>query len=182
MTADFGTRGLGLWRSPAKSVSSRHGPRFDTEHQHTLLTGAGLSQGGDGRGRERPTGVRAPVSSPAAAHPDPHAHPGHIHTQQASMAGHRHGPPGVVGFGQGPGHQRVSQVGAALDASAALRLPVDLGHVFKVDEVAEAQRRQVQPGLLTIACRLDGDAHLRVVRRPTASVVLPLPQPALTWR
>lgn len=88
----------------------------------------------------------------------------------------------MVGLGQGPGHQRVSQVGAALDAPAALSLPVDLGHAFEVNEVAEAQRRQVQPGLLTIACRLDGDAHLRVVGRPTASVVLPLPQPALARR
>lgn len=98
------------------------------------------------------------------------------------MAGHGHGPPGVVRFGQGPGHQRVSQVGATLDASAALGLPVDLGHAFKVNEVAETQWRQIKPGLLTIACCLDGDAHLRIVRRPTASVVLPLPQPALAWR
>lgn len=182
MTADFGTGWLGLWRPPTQGVSSGHGAGFDTKHQHTLLTGTGLSQGGDGRGRERPTGVRAPVSSPTAAHPDPHAHSRHIHAQQSSMAGHGRGPPGVVGFGQGPGHQRVGQVGAALDASAALRLPVDLGHAFEVNEVAETQRRQVQPGLLAITCRLDGDAHLRVVRRPTASVVLPLPQPALAWR
>jgi len=88
----------------------------------------------------------------------------------------------MVRLGQGPGHQRVSQVGAALDAPAALCLPVDLGHAFEVNEVAETQRCQVQPGLLTISCRLNGDAHLCVVRRPTASVVLPLPQPALSRR
>lgn len=88
----------------------------------------------------------------------------------------------MVGFRKRPGHERISQIGAALDASAALRLPIDLGHVFKVNEVAEAQRGQVQPGLLTVVRCLDGDAHLRVVRRPTAGVVLPLPQPALTRR
>lgn len=88
----------------------------------------------------------------------------------------------MVRLGQGPGHQRVSQVGAALDASAALRLPIDLGHAFKVNEVAETQRRQVQPGLLTVTRCLDRNAHLSVVCRPTASVVLPLPQPALAWR
>lgn len=48
MTADFGTRWLGLWWPAAQSVSSRHGPRFDAEHQHALLTGTRLSQGGDG--------------------------------------------------------------------------------------------------------------------------------------
>lgn len=95
------------------------------------------------------------------------------------MAGHGHGSPCMMGLGQGAGHQWVSQIGAALDTSAALRLPVDLGHAFEVNEVAETQRRQVQPGLLTITCCLDGDAHLRIVRCPTASVVLPLPQPAL---
>lgn len=98
------------------------------------------------------------------------------------MRRHGRGPPGVVGLGQGPGNEGVSQVGAALDASAALRLPIDLGHAFKVNEVAETQWRQVQPGLLTITCCLDGNAHVRVVCRPTASVVLPLPQPALAWR
>ena len=77
----------------------------------------------------------------------PIAHPGHVHTEQSSVAGHRRRPPGVVGLGQGPGHQRVRQVGATLDAPAALRLPVDLGHAFEVNEVAETQRRQVQPGL-----------------------------------
>lgn len=88
----------------------------------------------------------------------------------------------MVGLRKRPGHQRVGQIGAALDATATLRLPIDLGHVFKVNEVAEAQRRQVQPGLLAVVRGLDCDAHLRVVRRPTARVVLPLPQPALTRR
>lgn len=97
------------------------------------------------------------------------------------MAGQGQWPPGMLGFGQGPRHQRVGQVGAALDASAALRLAVDLRHVFQVNEIAEAQWRQVQPGLLTVTCCLDGDAYLRVVWCPAASVVLPLPQPALTW-
>ena len=63
-----------------------------------------------------------------------------------------------------------------------MRLPVDLGHTLEVDEVAESQWRQVQPGLLAVACRLDGDAHLCVVGCPRACVVLPLPQPALTRR
>lgn len=88
----------------------------------------------------------------------------------------------MVGLGKRARHERVSQIGAPLDAPATLRLPVDLGHVFKVNEVAEAQRSQVQPGLLTVVRCLDGDAHLRVVRGPTAGVVLPLPQPALPRR
>lgn len=182
MTAEFGTRWFGLRRSPSQSLRSRHGPRFDTEHQHALLTGTGLPQGGDGRRRKGPTGVRTAISSPAAAHPDAHASPGNIHPKQSSLAGHGHGPPGVVGFWKRAGHQRISQIGAALDASATLRLPIDLGHVFKVNEVAEAQRCQVQPGLLAVVRCLDCDAHLRVVRGPTAGVVLPLPQPALTRR
>lgn len=181
VTAEFWTRWLGLRGSPAQSLSSRHGSCFDTEHQHALLTGTGLSQRGDGRCRKGPTGVCTAISSPTAAHPDPHASPRNIHPKQSSLAGHGHGTPGVVGFWKRPGHQRVSQIGTALDPSATLRLPIDLGHVFKVNEVAEAQRRQVQPGLLTVVCCLDCDAHVRVVRRPTAGVVLPLPQPALTW-
>lgn len=182
MTTEFGTRRLGLRGSPAQGLSGRHGSRLDAEHQHALLTGTGLPQRGDGGGGEGPAGVRAAVSSGAAAHPDPHAGPRNVDSQQPSLAGQGHGPPGVVGFRKRAGHQRVSQIGAALDASAALRLPVDLGHVFKVNEVAEAQRRQVQPGLLAVVRCLDGDAHLRVVRRPAAGVVLPLPQPALTRR
>lgn len=182
VTTEFGTRRFGLWRSPSQSLSSRHGSCFDTEHQHALLTGTGLPQGGDGRRRKGATGVRAAIARPAAAHPDAHASPGNIHSKQSSLAGHRHGPPGVVGFWKRAGHERISQVGAALDASATLRLPVDLGHVFKVNEVAEAQRCQIQPGLLTVVRCLDRDAHLRVVRRPTAGVVLPLPQPALARR
>lgn len=182
MTTEFGTRWFGLRRSPPQRLSGRHGSGFHAQHQHALLTGAGLPQRGDGRRGKGPAGVGAAVSSPAAAHPDAHASPGNIHPEQSSLAGHGHGPPGVVGLGKRPGHQRVSQVGAALDASAALRLPVDLGHVLKVNEVAEAQGRQVQPGLLTVVRCLDCDAHLRVVRCPAAGVVLPLPQPALTRR
>lgn len=163
-------------------MSSRHGTRLDAQHQHTLLTGAGRPQGGDGRGGKRPTGVRTSVTSPTTAHPDPHAHSRHVHPQQSSRAGQRRGPPGVVGFRQRPRHQRIRQVRPALDASAALRLPVDLGHALEVDEVAETERRQVEPGLLTIPCCLDRDSHLCVVRRPTAGVVFPLPQPALAWR
>ena len=98
------------------------------------------------------------------------------------MSGHVRGTPGMVGFGKGPGHEWVRQVGAPLDASAALGLPIDLGHAFKVNEVAETKWCQVQPGLLPITGGLDGDPHLRVVRSPTAGVVLPLPQPALAGR
>lgn len=50
VTADFGAGWLGLRRPPTQGVG-RHGARLDAQHQHALLTGAGLSQGGDGRGR-----------------------------------------------------------------------------------------------------------------------------------
>lgn len=97
------------------------------------------------------------------------------------MTGPGRGPPGLLGAGRGCCHERVSQVTATLDAAATLCLPVDLCHVVQVNEVAQAQRCQVHPGLLALAGRLDGYAHLRVVRRPAAGVVLPLPQPALSW-
>lgn len=195
VAAELGAGGFGLGGSPPQSLSRRHGPGFHAQDQHALLAGAGLPQRGDGGCRKGPAGVGAAVPRPppttaatttttaaAAAHADAHGRPGDVHPQQASLAGRGQGPPGVLGLGEGPGHQRVGQVGAALDASAALRLPVDLGHVLKVDEVAEAQRGQVQPGLLALVRGLDGDAHLRVVRRPAARVVLPLPQPALARR
>lgn len=55
-----------------------------------------------------------------------------------------------------------------------------LRHGLKIDEVAEAKRRQVEAGLLAMVGVLDGDGHLHVVGRPRACIVLPLPLPALT--
>lgn len=68
-----------------------------------------------------------------------------------------------------------------MDAAPALCLPVDLSHALEIDKVAEAERRQVQPRLLALACCLDGNSYFCVIRCPCAGVVLPLPHPALPW-
>lgn len=60
------------------------------------------------------------------------------------------------------------------------RIQTHLCHVLKINEVAEADGRQVEAGLLPAVGVLDGDGHLHVVGRPRPRVVLPLPLPALT--
>ena len=85
-----------------------------------------------------------------------------------------------LGLGDGAHDERVGQVHASPQASLALALPVGLTHAVEVDEVAEAQRGQVQPGVLLLVGVLDGHADLHVVGRPGAVVVLPLPHHAFT--
>lgn len=81
-------------------------------------------------------------------------------------------------LGDGAHDERVGQVHASPQPPLALALPVGLRHAVEVDEVAEAQRGQVQPGVLLLVGVLDGHADLHVVGRPRAVVVLPLPHHA----
>ncbi len=97
---------------------------------------------------------------------------------RCSRAGaHRPG----LGFGDGSGDERVRQVHPSADAPLPLALPVGLGHPIKVHHIAEAQRAQVQPGVLLLVGVLDADAQLHVVRCPGATIILPFPHDALAW-
>lgn len=86
-----------------------------------------------------------------------------------------------LGLGDGAHDERVGQVHAPPQASLSLALPVGLRHAVEVDEVAEAQRGQVQPGMLLLIGVLDGHADLHVIRRPWAVIVLPLPHHTFPW-
>lgn len=90
-----------------------------------------------------------------------------------------HGP--GLWLGDGTHDERVGEVHASAQASLALALLVGLRHAVEVDEVAEAQRGQVEPGVLLLVGVLDGHADLHVVRRPRAVVVLPLPHHTFPW-
>ena len=84
-----------------------------------------------------------------------------------------------LGLGDGAHDERVGQVHASAQAAFPLALPVGLDHTVEVNEVAEAQRGQVQPGVLLLIGVLDGHTDLHVVGRPGAAVVLPLPHHTL---
>lgn len=54
-----------------------------------------------------------------------------------------------------------------------------LCHVLKINEVAEAEGRQVEAGLLAAVSILNGNGHFHVVGRPCTCIIFPLPLPAL---
>lgn len=77
-------------------------------------------------------------------------------------------------------YQRVAFISSLWSFMTPLMtIQIHLRHVLEVDEVAEAERSQVQAGLLAAVGAFDGDGHLHVVRRPGPCIVLPLPLPAL---
>lgn len=84
-------------------------------------------------------------------------------------------------LGDGTHDERVSKVHASPQASLALALPVGLRHAVEVDEVAEAQRGQVQPGVLLLVGVLNGHTDFHVIRCPRTVVILPLPHHAFPW-
>lgn len=61
----------------------------------------------------------------------------------------------------------------------ALGLPVDLTHGVEVNDVAEADGSEVNPGVLLLIGVLDGDTHFHIIGRPGTIVILPLPHHTL---
>lgn len=176
------------------------GFRLPTSHTYVIVVGTGGAgrrgpQGGSSEGVALPHAAEASCGARVASRPSVELTPlrGQDGIGGSSCTVHQdallaraglaragaHGP--RLGLGNGAHDERVCQVHASPKAALALTLPVGLGHAVEVDEVAEAQRGQVQPRVLLLVGILDGHADLHVIRRPRAVVVFPLPHHAFPW-